>query len=133
MPLLLAAFLLAHGAIHASFLSPRPPVTASGPAWPFELSRSWLLTPLGVGAEQLRLLGIALTAVTVAAFAVAALAALGPLAALWVPAVVLGSTASIALLVLFFHPWLSLGIVIDAVLVWAVAFGGWSVAGAFQP
>jgi hypothetical protein len=127
MPLAFAAFLLAHGAIHASFLAPRPPATASGPAWPFELSRSWLLTPLGVNGEALRLLGTALTAATIAAFALAAVAALGPLAVLWVPAVVLGAAASAALLLVFFHPWLSLGIVIDAVLVWAV-LAGWSPA-----
>lgn len=126
--LLIAAFLLAHGAIHASFLAPRPPATASGPAWPFELTRSWILTPAGVNAEQLRLVGVALVAVTVGAFALAAVAALGPLAGLWVPAVVLGVVSSLALLVVFYHPWLSLGIAIDAVLAWAVLVGGWSIA-----
>ena len=40
--LLIAAFLLAHASVHGAFLAPRPPVTAGGPAWPFELGQSWI-------------------------------------------------------------------------------------------
>ena len=39
MTWLIAAALLAHAAIHASFIAPRPPVTAGGSIWPFELGR----------------------------------------------------------------------------------------------
>ena len=112
--LLLAAFLLAHGAIHASFLSPRPPATAGGPQWPFELGRSWIFTPLGLQPEMTRVLGIALVAATIAAFALAALATAGVLpASVWGIASATGAVASIALLVLFFNPWLVAGVVID--------------------
>ena len=125
--LLFAAFLLAHGAIHASFLAQRPPATATGPGWPFELSRSWVLTPLGVQPETTRLLGMALVAATIAAFGLAALATARFIPAdLWGPASAAGAVSSVALLVLFFHPWLVLGFAIDLGLLWAVLVAGWS-------
>jgi hypothetical protein len=128
--LFFAGFLLDHGAIHASFLSPRPPATPGGPAWPFELARSWVLTPFGVQPETARLLGMALVAATVGAFALAALATAGLLPSeLWEPASAAGAVASVALLVLFFHPWLVLGLAIDLGLLWAVFVAGWSPHG----
>jgi hypothetical protein len=132
MTWLAALFLLAHALIHASYLSPRPPATAGGPAWPFELTRSWILSPLGLDGDPGRLLGIALIAVTLVAFAVAALAVIGIAGqGLFVPAVVAGSIASIALLALFFHPWLVLGIAIDVALLWAVLVARWTPQGGF--
>jgi hypothetical protein len=128
--LLFAAFVLAHGVIHASFLAPRPPATAGGPTWPFELARSWVLTPLGIQPETTRLLGMALVAATIATFALAALAAAGFIPGeLWGPASAAGAVASVALLVLFFQPWLVLGVVIDLGLLWAVLIAGWRPQG----
>jgi len=128
--LLIAALLLAHGAIHASFLSPRPPATAGGPSWPFEIARSWALTPLGIQRETTRLLGIALVGATIGAFGLAAVATAGLLpAGLWGPASAVGAVASLVLLVLFFNPWLVLGVVIDLGLLWAVLVAGWSPYG----
>lgn len=125
--LLLAGFLLAHTAIHVGFISPRPPSTGRGPQWPFELSRSWALTRLGVDADLGRVLGMALVAVTLGGLALAAIAALGFLpAAVWPAAAAIGAIASIALLVLFFRPWLVLGVGIDLVLLWAVLVMRWA-------
>jgi hypothetical protein len=128
--LAVAAFLLAHGGIHAGFLSPRPPATAGGPAWPFVLDQSWILRPLGLGGDVARLLGIALVATTFGGLALAALAALGivPVGP-WAPAIAVGAVASLALLALFFHPWLLLGVAIDALLLWAVFVLGWAPDG----
>jgi hypothetical protein len=122
--LLLAAFLLAHGLIHASFLAPRPAPTADGPSWPFDLDRSWLLSPLGVPPAVTRLLGTAFVALTIGAFALAAVVALGVLDDLWVAAALIGAVSSLGVLGLFYRPWLTLGIVIDAVLLWAVLVAG---------
>jgi hypothetical protein len=122
--LLLAAFLLAHGLIHVSFLTPRPAPATDGPAWPFDLDRSWLLTSVGIPGPATRALGTALVALTIAGFALAAIVALGLLDSLWVPAVVIGATASLAVLGLYYRPWLTLGIVIDVVLLWAVLVAG---------
>ena len=132
MTWLAALFLLAHALIHASYLSPRPPATAGGPAWPFELTRSWILSPLGLDGDPGRILGIALIAIIIVAFGLAALATFGVAAqATFAPAIVAGSIASIALLVLFFHPWLVLGIAIDVALLWAVLVARWTPQGGF--
>lgn len=128
--LALAAFLLAHGAIHAGFVSPRPPATAGGPAWPFTLDRSWLLAPLGAVPDVARLLGLALVAATVGGFALGAIAALGFLpASLWPVGVSLGAVASLALLLVFFHPWLVIGVAIDVALLWFVLVADWAPEG----
>ncbi len=127
--LLLGGFLLAHGLIHAMFLAPRPPATASGPAWPFEIGRSWVLTPLGLDAGAVRLLGVALIAATIGGFALAAIAALGVAPGLWPVGVAVGAVASLLLLALFFHPWLVLGVAIDLVFLWAVLVASWSPDG----
>jgi hypothetical protein len=124
--LVVAAFLLAHAAIHASFLSPAPPATANGPAWPFRLDESVILSPLGTSPAVLRPLGIALVALVLGGFGVAALSVLGVAPpGLLQPAATAGAVASVALLVLYFHVWLVLGIVIDLGILW-LAFGEWT-------
>jgi hypothetical protein len=128
--LVVALFLVAHGLIHASFLSPAPPAKPGGPQWPFVLTRSRLLTPLGVGPGALLVLGGVLIAVTIAGYLVAALAVIGIAPAAWFAgAVIVASVASAVLLVVFFHPWLVLGLLIDAVLLWAVLLNGWTPTG----
>jgi hypothetical protein len=123
---LLAAFLLGHAAIHTGFLSPRPPATVSGPPWPFALDSSWALTAVGIDAPVTRLLGMALVVTTLGGFVLAAVAGLGVLpASVWPGAAAVGAIASMALLLLFFHPWLILGLAIDVVLLWAVLVARW--------
>jgi hypothetical protein len=124
--LLVVGLLLGHGLIHAAYVAPRPPLTAGGPQWPFELSHSWLLGSFGVASDAGRIVGLALVAVTIAGFALASVAALGLApAGVWIAGVVVGAIASLALLVLFFHPWLVLGVAIDVILLWAVLAIRW--------
>ena len=125
--LVIAGLLLAHGLVHAGFLAPRPAATAGGPPWPFDLERSWLLGGLGLGSEATRWVGIALVATTVIGFALAALASLGigPDGLLSV-AMAMGAIASSAVLVLYFHPWLVLGLAIDFVVLWAALIARWA-------
>ena len=125
MGLFLAGFLLAHGLIHVAFISPAPPATAGGPAWLFATDQSWLVRALEIRPEIVRILAMALVAVTVAGFALAAVAALGIAPGLWPPAIAIGSIASVGILIAFFHPWLSLGLAIDATLLWATFIAGW--------
>jgi hypothetical protein len=123
----LAGLLLGHALIHLGYLSPRPQATAGGPPWPFELGRSSLLAPLGFGADAGRLIGVALVVLTIAGFVLAALATVGILPTqLWPAAVAFGAVASLGVLVVFFHPWLLLGVAIDLVLLWAALAPGWS-------
>jgi hypothetical protein len=121
MTWLLGLFLVAHGLIHASFLSPTPPQTPSGPQWPFHLDGSWLL------GSASRPFGIFLVAVTVIAFILAGASALGFVVPRdwWDSATLLGSIAGTLLLVLYFHPWLSLGILLNAALIVAILGYGW--------
>jgi hypothetical protein len=127
LKLILAVFLFAHGAIHLSYLSPRPPATASGPSWPFALDRSWVLSPLGVQPGVMRVMGFALAVVTLAAFTLAAASVLGVVPqALWTAAVAVGAASSLGLLVVFFHPWLVLGVVIDLTLLGAGLIARWT-------
>ena len=122
-----AAFLVFHGLIHASYLTPRPAATG-GPAWPFELGNSWLLSPIGVGQEIVRAIGVGLTVAAVGGFVVAGLIALGAAlpASWWQPLAAIAAIASLLLLGLYFHPWLVLGIGIDLVLLVAIWQADWS-------
>jgi hypothetical protein len=127
--LLIAGFLVAHAAIHLAFVTPAPPATASGPAWPFSTDQSWLVARLGWSPEAVQGLAYALVAGTIVAFAAGALAAIGVLpASIWAPSVAIGAVISLVTLVAFFHPWLVLGIAIDAGLLWAAVIAGWAPA-----
>jgi len=124
--LVTAGLLLGHGLIHLFFVAGKPAPTAGGPEWPFELSRSWILTPLRIPTGLAQVLGRGLVAATVAAFAVVALVAGGLLpSGLWTAVVVIAGAASLGLLGLFFRPWLVLGVAIDVVLMWVVVVAGW--------
>jgi len=126
MPLILAAFLAAHGLVHLSFLTPAPPRTADGPEWPFELGRSWLIGRIDLDPGVIRVVGVALVAATVVSFSAAALATIGWLApSWWAGLVAAGASASLITLALFFRPWLVLGIAIDVILLWVVLAAGW--------
>jgi hypothetical protein len=74
-----------------------------------------------------RVLGVGLVAVTIGGYTLAALATMGILpASTWDAAVAVGSAASLALLLLFFHPWLIVGVAIDVMLLWVALVAGWT-------
>ncbi len=123
----LAAFLVGHALIHAGFLAPRPTATAGGPQWPFELDRSWILETFSIDRTVTRGIGLAAIAATVVGFALSALATfgVGPVE-LWAAGIAVGATGSLLALLLFFHPWLVVGVGIDLGLLWAVFVLGWT-------
>lgn len=127
MRIVFGLFLLAHGLIHASYLSPAPPPNPGAPEWPFSMARSWLVTGVGVDVAVVRTMGTLLVIIVVIGFALSGLAWLGVVVpAEWWPGLVIGSAfASVVLLVAFFHPWIVLGFVIDAVLLWLVLGASW--------
>jgi hypothetical protein len=127
VPAVVVAILLAaHGLVHASYAQPAPPAKGDGPAWPFYLDHSWLLTPLGLDAGATRAIGLLLVVAVVGGFSVAALAVVGIAPGSWfVPAVVGASVVSSVMLALFFTPWILLGFAIDAALVVAVLAANW--------
>lgn len=125
--LLFAGFLVAHALIHLAYVAPRPQIAATEPAWPFETGRSWILDRLDPGRVARRPLGIALVAVTIAGFCLAALAILGVVpSALASDGLMVGASGSLALLLVFFHPWLVLGIAIDVAVMGLVLIARWT-------
>jgi hypothetical protein len=135
MRIVFGLFLLAHGLIHASYLRPAPPPNPGTPEWPFSMARSWLVTGLGVDVAIVRTMGTLLVFVVVVGFALSGLAWLGIVVpAEWWPGLVIGSaSASVVLLAAFFHPWIVLGFVIDAVLLWLVLGASWQAELASTP
>jgi len=130
MKYLVAFFLAAHGLLHASYLTPAPPASSGGPEWPFQMSRSWVVTGLGIDVGVVRAVGAVLIVAVVIGFVLAALGWLGwVVPAGWWPALA-GTSAvgSVLVLTVFFHPWIALGIVIDAVLLWFVVGAGTTAA-----
>ncbi len=125
--LVIAGLLLAHAAIHAGFVSKRPPEKPGAPRWPLDLEKSWVLNRLGAPPGVRRLLGLALVAATIGGFVLAALATVGILpAGAWGATVAVGSLASLALLVIGFHPWLVAGVAIDVLLLWVALVAAWT-------
>ena len=124
---LLAALLIGHGVVHVMFAVPAPAATEGGPDWPFDMARSWAINGAGLDLNVVRAVGLALIAVVVGGFALAALATVGILvpSAWWQPTVAVAAVASAVLLVVFFKPQLVLGLGIDAVLLWVVAAEVW--------
>lgn len=126
MRVVLGLFLLGHALVHTGYLSAAPPKTG-GLEWPFEMSRSWLVTNVGLSSELLRVIGTGLVVVVVVAMLGAALAAVGIVIpqTWWRTLVLTGATASVATLIVFFHPWILIGLLIDAVLLYLVLVAGW--------
>ena len=132
---LLAALLFAHGWVHIMFVFPAPEAstaTAGGLAYPFDMSRSWLIGNVGLDAGMVRTVGTVVMLITFASFVLAALSTMGWLIPTgWWEGLILGAAAtSTLLLVEFFSPALLLGFVINAALwvlvlasIWAPAAG----------
>jgi hypothetical protein len=110
---------MAHGLIHGSYLSTPPTPKPGAPQWPFHIDRSPVLSALRFGRQQVKSIGTFLVVAVVAGFVVAGLGFLAN-QGWWPPLVVTAAVASFLLLGLFYHPWLTLGLVIDIVIVAAV-------------
>ena len=129
---LFAGFLVGHGLIHLLFVTPAP-ASASAPdalAWPFDMSKSWLVTGPGLDVNLVRAAGIVVMAAVVLALVLAGFSTVGiivPTSA-WRMLVAGGAILSIVLIVLFFNPQLLLGIGIDAVLLAVVLTAVWNPA-----
>ena len=125
---LLAALLIGHGVVHVMFAVPAPTASGGGPDWPFDMARSWAITGAGLDLTVVRAVGVALIAIVVGGFALAALSTVGVLVppGWWQATVAVSAVASAVLLVLFFEPQLVLGLGIDAVLLAVVATGAWA-------
>lgn len=130
----LAIFLFGHGWVHITYLMPQrgpTPQPAGRPSTdnPFNLHRSWLANATAVDGRVLHGAGIALVAVVMVGFSLAALATGGVVVPPgWWAVLVTGSTLAsmlLLLLALFFHPALLLGWAINVVVLWFVVVAHW--------
>lgn len=70
MKILFALFFIAHGLVHASYLTPKP----DDPKYPFSFEKSWFANLIGSSAKPV---GLLLAIITVLSFVVAGLSILG--------------------------------------------------------
>jgi hypothetical protein len=126
--IVLGIFLAGHGLIHLGYITPAP----SDPNYPFNMSKSWLITSVGIPEATVRLAGMTLSMVTVVGFALAGLAAVGFIVPQeWGPLLtVIAGVTSLLLLVLFWHIWLAIGILIDLALLAGLLWLDWQPFGA---
>lgn len=122
MKILLGLFLIAHGLIHASYFTPKP----NDPNYPFDFSIGWFTGLVGSNAKYV---GIVLAVVTIVSFVLAGLGVLGVpgLAAITNQLAIVGAAASLVLLVLFWHMWLIVGVLINVVLLFGILRLGWQL------
>lgn len=126
---LLAVFLLGHGLVHVMFAVPAPaaPAPSGGLEYPFDVTRSWLVTGHVADVGLVRALVFALVAATVIGYTLTALATVGVVvpSELWPTLLVASTLASGALMVIGLGPVLALGIAIDVALLLVVVSAAW--------
>lgn len=115
--ILFGLFLIAHGLVHAGLAAapiPNDPESKPG-AFFTAASRSWLLPQLGLGGSAIQWIGIVLVILSTVGFVLAGLGVLGVpgLNTIWRAVTVISSCLSLLLLILFWHPWLIVGVLID--------------------
>jgi len=125
----LALFLIAHGLVHSILaIAPNPSDPDAKPGTFFTaVERSWLLPQLGLDATTIRWIGIILVALSTLGFILAGLGVLGVpgLNTIWRTVSVVSSCLSLLLLILFWHPWLIMGVLIDIGLLLALLWAKW--------
>ncbi|HEU4480924.1 MAG TPA: hypothetical protein VFS18_03490 [Actinomycetota bacterium] len=115
--LVVAIFLIAHGAIHpAIYVTPPDPVKPP----PFDASHSWALSATDVEEQTAHTLSVGAAWLTAASLSASGIALLLGVSG-WSALAISGAITGIILKGLFFHPWLSLGIMIDVAILVAVA------------
>ena len=113
----LAIFVIAHGLVHAILaVAPNPADPNAKPGAFFTATeRSWLLPQLGLNAETIQWVGIILVVLSTLGFILSGLGIFGVagLSAIWRTVSVLSAGVSLLLLIIFWHPWLPVGVLID--------------------
>jgi hypothetical protein len=122
--ILLVGFLVAHGLLHLAIWVPQPPPDADPPP-PFHPDHSAVMTAVSMTSATARGTSIGLAATASAAYLLAALTVALD-AGVAVVALVVAAGIGLLLKALFFHPWLTVGVLLD-VLVVTSALADWPV------
>ncbi len=125
----LGIFIIAHGLVHAILaVAPNPSDTNAKPGAFFTATdRSWLLPQLGLSASAVQWIGIILVVVSTVGFILAGLGIFGVagLSVIWRMLAIISSFVSLLLLILFWHPWLPVGVLIDIGILIALLWAKW--------
>ncbi|MCK4975544.1 MAG: hypothetical protein KAS36_01280 [Anaerolineales bacterium] len=129
LKILFTVFLIAHGLVHAILAAaPIPNDPDSKPGAFFTASdRSWLLPQLGMNASTVQWIGIILVALSTLGFVLAGLGVFGVpgLTTVWRTVAVVSSCTSLLLLILFWHPWIIVGVLIDVGILVSLLWAKW--------
>ena len=118
-------FLIAHALAHAGLAAapiPDDPNTTPG-AFFTNVNRSWLFLKIGLDSTVVRWIGITLVAFSIIGFIIAGLGVLGVSVFnhIWRGMAGFSASTSLLLLILFWHPWLVVGVLINIGL-WIMLF-----------
>jgi hypothetical protein len=129
LKLSLGIFLIAHGLVHAILgAAPDPNATNASPFTFFtEAERSWLLSQSGLDNAAIRWIGTVLVVFSTLGFVLAGMGLLGVpgLSMIWRTVAIVTACVSLLLLILFWHTWLVIGILIDVVVLVALVWFKW--------
>ena len=125
----LGIFLIAHGLVHSILaIAPNPSDPDAKPGAFFTAAaRSWLLPQLGLDDTTIRWAGIILVALSTLGFILAGMGILGVpgLNTIWRTVSVVSASLSLLLLILFWHSWLIVGVLIDIGILLALLWAKW--------
>ena len=125
----IGVFLIAHGLVHAALaVAPNPADPDAKPGAFFTASeRSWLLPQFGLNDSTIRWIGITLVTLSTLGFVLAGLGVFGEpgLVDIWRTAAMISACVSLLLLVLFWHRWLPVGVLIDVGILIALLWAKW--------
>lgn len=131
----ITVFLIAHGLVHLGLAFAPDPGDPDAKAGAFftAADRSWLLPQLNLGGSAVQWIGIILVGLSTVGFVLAGMGVLGVagLAGLWRPLVAASAAVSLLLLILFWHPWLPVGVLIDVGILASLLLFNWPPADMF--
>ena len=127
LKIIVAIFLILHGLVHAILaMSPNP--NAAEAVFATFFSRSWLLSGLGLSETACRMVAILLATIATVGFVAAGLALLDTLVPFdwWPTLAIVSAVVSLFLLVIFWHRYLVVGVLIDIVILVALLLFNWT-------
>ena len=129
LKIVLAIFLIAHGLVHAGLAAaPNPSDPGAKPGAFFTtLERSRLLPKMGLNAATIKWVGIILVLMSTFGFVIAGLGMFGVigLVTIWRIIAIISACISLLLLILFWHPWLPVGVLINIGILLALLWAKW--------
>jgi len=132
MKIIIALFLIAHGLVHGGLAAAPNPDDPDAKAGAFFTSamRTWLLPRLGLNPSSIQWIGITLVVLSTLGFILAGLGVFGVpvLDEIWRTIALVSAVISLVLLVLFWHAWLIVGVLIDLAIIISLVWANWPSA-----